>query len=654
MPARDILMSAAGVGGGEAANYIEDVFSTYLYTGTGANRTIANGIDLATKGGLVWTKFRSGSFGTESHSLNDSVRGTTYYLSSNNTGAQVNLTNSVTGFISTGYTLGDDSTGGKVNYSAQNYASWTFAEQEKFFDVVTYTGTGTTMTVSHNLGSVPGMMIVKGTNAASAWDVYHRSLGNTQILRLSTPDAASSQPQWNNTSPTATEFTVKGGETANVSGRTYVAYLFAHDAGGFGTSGTDNVISCGSYTGNGSSTGPSITLGYEPQYVLVKISSGDIGSWLVFDVMRGMSVSGQVNLFPNTSAAESTSRTYLKPTATGFQITSTDFDVNGSGYTYIYMAIRRPMKVPTTGTEVFSPVASSAATGTKLTTGFPVDMQIVALRSSVYKKDVNTRLIGVNTTAISSGFPSLFTTSTAAESDDNATQFFDNTGFQMSAGFGGSSTVFWNFRRATGFHDVVCYTGTGSATTQAHNLGVAPELMIIKGRDGSTRRWAVYSSALGTSNTSYLTLEGTGASGSYGSLNVWNNTAPTSSVFTVGTFSWVNASTSLYVAYLFATCPGVSKVGSYTGTGATQTINCGFTGGARFVLIKRTDSTGDWYVWDTARGMVSGTDPKLALNSTAAETNANWVYTATTGFQIVTTDASVNASGGSYIFLAIS
>ena len=105
--------------------------------------------------------------------------------------------------------------------------------------------------------------------------------------------------------------------------------------------------------------------------------------------------------------------------------------------------------------------------------------------------------------------------------------------------------------------------------------------------------------------------------------------------------------------YLFATLAGISKVGSYTGTGSTQTISCGFTGGARFVLIKRTDSTGDWYVWDTARGMVSGTDPSLLLNSTAAEVNANSIYTTTGGFQIVSTAAGINASGGSYIYLAI-
>jgi len=99
----------------------------------------------------------------------------------------------------------------------------------------------------------------------------------------------------------------------------------------------------------------------------------------------------------------------------------------------------------------------------------------------------------------------------------------------------------------------------------------------------------------------------------------------------------------------------VSKVGSYTGTGSSQTINCGFTGGARFVLIKRAtaSTSGNWRVYDTARGMVSGTDNFLYLNSTAAEGNANSIYTASTGFEVVGTSNDVNANGNTYIYLAI-
>jgi len=137
---------------------------------------------------------------------------------------------------------------------------------------------------------------------------------------------------------------------------------------------------------------------------------------------------------------------------------------------------------------------------------------------------------------------------------------------------------------------------------------------------------------------------------------MWNSTYPTSTVFSIGTAGGSNANTYLYVAYLFATCAGVSKVGSYSGnTGVTVTVPCGFTGGVRFVLIKRTDSTGDWYVWDSARGIVAGNDPYLLLNSTAAEvTGTDYVDTYSAGFEVTTTaPAALNATGGTYIFLAI-
>jgi hypothetical protein len=110
-----------------------------------------------------------------------------------------------------------------------------------------------------------------------------------------------------------------------------------------------------------------------------------------------------------------------------------------------------------------------------------------------------------------------------------------------------------------------------------------------------------------------------------------------------------------YIAYLFATLAGVSKVGSYTGTGADLNVDCGFSAGARFILIKRTDSTGDWYVWDSARGIVAGNDPYLLLNSLAAEvTSTDYIDPLSSGFTVTSSaPAALNASGGTYIFLAI-
>jgi hypothetical protein len=184
-----------------------------------------------------------------------------------------------------------------------------------------------------------------------------------------------------------------------------------------------------------------------------------------------------------------------------------------------------------------------------------------------------------------------------------------------------------------------------------HNLAVVPELMIIKGRSSGTAgySWGVYQASLGPSNELYLnTTDGIQGSSAF------NDTTPTASVFSLGG-GYTNFGGQTYVAYLFASAPGVSKVGSFTGTGATQVIDCGFTGGARFVMIKRTDSTGDWYVWDTARGMIPSNDPYLLLNSTAAEvTGTDFVDTAATGFEISSTaPAAINASGGTFIFLAI-
>jgi hypothetical protein len=273
------------------------------------------------------------------------------------------------------------------------------------------------------------------------------------------------------------------------------------------------------------------------------------------------------------------------------------------------------------------------------------------------------------------GQPYLLTGTTAAEVNDaNAfdAYIFDGTEYgsafsSMNGYFCGSdvtaqlntafdSTIAEAFKRAPGFFDMVCWTGTGVTNrTVNHNLGVAPELMILKSRSDGFQFWVTGSDFTSTtfsygilSNPNAITLNRLYSSGPIAAN-------PSSTQFTLSNSFLVNGSTVTYVAYLFASCPGVSKVGSYTGTGTTQQINCGFTGGARFVLIKRADSSGDWYVWDSARGIVAGNDPYLLLNSTAAEvTNTDYVDTFAAGFEISSTaPAAINANGGTFIFLAI-
>ena len=253
------------------------------------------------------------------------------------------------------------------------------------------------------------------------------------------------------------------------------------------------------------------------------------------------------------------------------------------------------------------------------------------------------------------GQAALYTDGTNVEEVNAFMPSFDTMGGYINNASGSSYNLSGNtyvrqaFKRAPGFMDVVCYTGTFVARTVAHNLGVVPEMMIVKIRGSISGAWEVYSG----SATSTIRLNTTNPS--LTSSAEWNNTAPTASVFTVGNGASVNDNSRTYVAYLFATLAGVSKVGSYTGTGTTLAIDCGFAAGARFVMIKRTDSTGDWYVWDTARGIIAGNDPYLLMNSTAAEvTNTDYIDPLSAGFTVTSTaPAAINANGGSFIYLAI-
>ena len=661
MPLIETKGAASAQGFGEFATsseklYIESCFSTWLYTGNGSTQTITNGIDLAGKGGMVWVKCRSSAY---DNILGDSERlgtsGGTRRLISNSTAAQ-SSTSITTFFLNSD---GFATNGGDQDYngSGETYASWTFRKQPKFFDVVTYTGNGSNRTISHNLGSVPGCIIVKRTDTTGAWQVYHRSIANTEYMVLNTTAAkATGTTRWNSTTPTSTAFSLGTDATVNASGGTYVAYLFAHDAGGFGLSGTDNVVSCGSYTTDGSGNA-TINLGYEPQWLLVKASS-TTSDWYLLDTMRGMSNANpaeNARLYANTSGAEASTggTSGIVPTATGFN----HLQYIAANATYIYIAIRRgPMKVPTSGTQVFAPVIR-AGTGANaaITTGFVTDLSISQIRSGSALGAYNgffDRLRGA-TKYLTSNLTNSETTYS-----DSLTSFASNTSISVGAdaasgsiNYGGTNYANWYFRRAPGFFDVVCYTGNGAvsgSTTRSinHNLQAVPELIICRARN-DIDGWRVYSATLGINKILNLNQ----SSGEQADTTNWGT--PTSSAFLIKYDR--NWSGWNFVTYLFATVAGVSKVGSYTGNGSNQTINCGFTGGARFILIKRTDSTGDWYCWDSARGIVSGNDPHLSLNTTAAEvTTDDSVDTDSTGFivnQLAATN--INVSSASYIFLAV-
>ena len=611
------------------------------------------------EGGLVWCKSRASAY---DHALYDTARGINKELYSNATSAQYTGTGTLTAFNSNGFTLGAN---GSAN--SDRSVSWTFRKAKKFFDVVTFTtssSTNTNQRISHNLGSTPGTIIVKNTGGTSAWPVWHRSLASAtdSYLTLNGTGGTSTYTNcWGTSGPTSTDFGINTnffGTSAN-----YVAYVFAHDAGGFGLTGSDNVISCGSWTGNATFDGSkSINLGWEPQFLLYKNVSAST-DWVIEDTMRGMPVSGADGklLYPNLSSAE-VATTSQAPNATGFSL----YADNSSGNTYIYIAMRRgPMKTPEAGTSIFTPTAFSGndTSGTR-SAGLNAFDLLIAKRTASSALDwvwldklrglAGNKWLASNATTAEGGGDIINTINGQYTQDGiNITKTSNYSYLDAS----GSSYVWYALKRAPKFFDTVCYTGNGTSNRAiTHNLGVTPELIIVKDRSAANLGM-IYTADGG--NGKFLRLFA-GATGDYAyttSSSPWNNTSPTSTQFTVdgtGGYQYVNANGNDYVAWLFATLSGISKVGSYTGNGSDGLqINCGFTNGARFVIIKRTDSANDWHVFDTARGIVSGNDPYLKLNTTGVEvTTDDIVDTYSSGF-IVNAFNGVNANGGTYIYLAI-
>jgi len=651
-----VAAAASGAGGGTID--VDDVFSTFLYNGNGGTQSIVNNIDL-TEGGLVWAKRRD-STSNGSHTLMDTERGTSSRLRSDNNQQAYSPSDAVTAFNNNGFSLGADAS---INGNGYEMVSWTFRKAEKFFDIVTYTGDGSNgRAINHNLGSVPGMIIIKMTNASDHWTVYHRGMDSSSPedyrLRLNTTDTRNDSPVFADTAPTSTQFTLGSYSEVNANGYSYVAYLFAHNNndGGFGPDSDQDIIKCGSYTSDGGA-GP-VNVGFEPQLVVIKASS-DTGSWMVFDCMRGTntstgsgattSVANDNTLYWNLDNAELTNTGYISFDPIGFKHEGGSGDTNTSGRDYVYMAIRRgPLAEPDDATKVFGineGGTNDSPTNNFTSVGFVPDMSITT-RTSGTQNYLLTRLYGSSYLKINA--------TTKTTGGDNATAAFNSpTGtLDLNTNWWGtdSNVITWSWKRAKGYFDVVAYAGSGGQSQSiSHNLGVIPEMIWVKCTSSATN-WAVYHKDLGIS---YVINFDTGVGGT--GNQYWGTAAHTSSVFKVGSDGDTGGSSDFFTAYLFATLAGISKVGSYTGNGADgRVIDCGFSSGARFVLIKSSSHGGSWFVFDSTRGIVSGNDPRGHLNNTDADyTGADYLDPSSSGFIVNNANGDLNDSGRSYIFYAI-
>jgi hypothetical protein len=643
---------------------ITDVFSTYLYEGNGSTQTITNGIDLSGEGGLVWFKNRET---VDIHALFDSERPLTNYLRTNGTNAEGTGTTNLA-FNSNGFSFNNNI--GFCNTNGQGYASWTFRKAPKFFDVVTFeitrdgsnnlssTSSNVTIsngevTVDHNLASPPAIWIQKNTSSTAAWYVRSTISGTVGGYgQLHGTNAWAGVGTWTFAS-TDTQVGLGNYGFFQSGTHTYVIYLFANNDGDgeFGPSGDQDIIKCGSYTGNGSGTaGPTVDLGFEPQWILTK-RTNSTGYWTLVDAMRGMVVGGDDKLlYPHTSDAEQQSTRFV-PSATGFQVNSTNAYVNASGGNYIYMAIRRgSLAPPESATEVFeTKTYSGTGAAQTLTTSLNgSDMALTANRSNsgALNPGAYDRLRGDEYLQTSN-------TSTSIASDSYGISVLSNKQNTVDVGnfasASGQTYVGQIFKRAPGFFDVVAYTGAGLGAIP-HNLGVVPEMIWHKKRQNDTGSWYVYHSSF--SDNQYMQLESNGAKLTATSFYT---TAPNKTHFNVGGGNDMTGGGDTFISYLFASLSGISKVGSYTGNGgASQDIDCGFTSGARFVMVKAASGTGDWWIWDTERGITAGNDSSMRLNTTDAEvTTLDFIDPLSSGFTVVGSDSSRNGSGIEYIFYAI-
>ena len=423
----------------------------------------------------------------------------------------------------------------------------------------------------------------------------------------------------------------------------------------FGEDEDKGIIKMGIYIGNGSSTGPEINLGWEPQWVLIK-ASDRAAEWSIVDCIRGI-VTGENDaaLYPDATDAEVTSYDIMDVNATGFQLKTTVQLWNQDTKHYVYMAIRRPDgavgKPAEAGTDAFTmDVGRDSSTIPNFDSGFPVDFAIARNPSATDNNLVGSRLTGTKYLITNSN--------TNGANSATGWSWDSNLGWNNHGSYG-TSYQSWMWKRGAGF-DVVTYTGNEFNMRQIpHSLGITPEMMWLKYRapSGYNEDWQVYHKGLnGGVDPQDYAIRLDSANAEYNSSNDWADKAPTSTHFTIGGSDGRNNRTnSTYITMLFASVDGISKVGYYTGDGTTngsKEINLGFT--PRFVILKSTNVVTDWWVLDTVRGLpASGNASYLKINETHVQASTVASINATsTGFKLMSNGNAINANGSKIIYYA--
>jgi hypothetical protein len=666
-------------------------FNTVLYTGNGGTQSITG---VGFQPDFTWIKVRTYPAG---HNITDSVRGPYKVLSGLDTQAEINRTSyaGIASFDIDGFTVKDSSLGDYAfngppggNYSGNGtYVSWNFkaggaavstggtnvtnrlvsANPAAGFSIMTYSGVNTDGTIEHGLNQAPEFWFFKNrTLSGKPWFTLTTAInGSVSYGYLNTTDAFASGAAQYVTNTVIGVNTDGGTGWLNQSGSNYVCYAF-HSVAGFSK--------IGSYVGTGVVGNVSVVTGFEPAMIIAKRTDAGSSNWFIWDNKRDTINPNGTFLLPNAPNIEANLDAYgMNFLKNGFTVNSSDPQLNASGGSYIYMAFAAdpntqvPTKADSFNTVLHTPNNSGndiSLTGVNFAPDFvwmkyrystPATGQHYLFNSvtgdSILKSNANQA-------EISGGYIKSFDADGVTYLDtlinrtgtDSVVAWCWKAGGTPYINTDGSITSVVSANPAAGF-SIVKFTGVASATV-GHGLGTAPSVIIAKALN-ATNNWAVYHKDLGSS----IALELNTTSASIPATNYWGTSGiPNSDVFGLWSNSGAGTTNGNTIAYCFAEVAGFSKFGSYDGGTITSSniVNLGFR--PAFVMLKPTQTTNDWIIYDNKRDTTDPLQHILYPVTSGAEqvsTNDDYnLYTTANGFYFNNTNGFINSSASDVIYMA--
>lgn len=661
-------------------------FSTKDYTGNGTSLDLVNGIKgtlngtpVAKRGGQLWLKNRDS--GTDLHNITSTVMGVFNYVRCSSTAAQFTEYDRIIGINSNGFKMGTEV---DINRSANNFVAWSHAttmytngytNHGKFYEAewnpdtgffqIVFEGSGI---INQELPNVLGSLIevthTKNLSIVEHWRTQHGQDGNASTSGyLNLANALTVANNLNITTDTITIDT--NHQEYNASGNKYYMCGYANIAG---------KVKVGTYSGTGTTGNIVSSLGFDPKHLIIK-RVNSAGGWVIYDSDRGSDNYLQAHI---DSQEINNALLQVVLGTDQFSVNGTNDNINFSGDTYLYIAIADHEAHETTlytGTGATKDVLTGLNMNVEDGSGSTVEIDRVG--GMTWTKGRSSALSNFLFSSLN-GKDRLITNDTVASTNNGTFDSFTNTGIKIpsDSNVNGSGVTYVNwslpttkyisgytnhgkpyeveYNPVTGFFQGVYVGSTLNDHQIPHGMGVAPDFFVVKNLESVGQEWVCYNKSEGA--TKWLRLDSTTAS-TANSLN-FNDTEPTASYINLGTNGTTNGVAVRYYFFGFVNTAGKIKVGTYTGTGTSNPITgLGFQ--PAFLMTKRLNlggaGIGDWSIYDSARNNNGGTADRLEANTSDAEDDStnNIITLDADGFTPTTGGENTNASGGTYIYVAI-